>query len=178
MSLYEVTKQTIIFLCSVEDLINTDPWSIISAKIYLTPEAGTFGDYLVELLKVGSSRAGCWGPCCCWFLLFLSMQTLQPLWTTCASVWLLLEQKLLMFKWSFLCFSLWLLPLVLPLGSTEKSLAQSLFLPIKYLYTLIRLPSPRSSLLQVKQYQHPQPVLISGVLQSPHDREPLSWKNS
>lgn len=59
MSLYEVTKQMIIFLCSVEDLINADPWSIISAKICLTPEAVTFGDYLVELLKVGSSRAGC-----------------------------------------------------------------------------------------------------------------------
>jgi len=31
----------------------------------------------------------------------------------------------LMFRWNFLCFSLCPLPLVLPLGTTEKSLAPS-----------------------------------------------------
>lgn len=58
LSLPEVTKQVMIFFCSLEDLISIDLWSIISAKICPTPEMGTSGDYLVGLLKAGSSRGG------------------------------------------------------------------------------------------------------------------------
>ena len=65
LSLHAVTKQIIIFFCSVEDLINTDPWSVISAKICLPPGAETSGDCLVGLLKAQSSRVGCSGPCPC-----------------------------------------------------------------------------------------------------------------
>uniref|UniRef100_A0A8B9QH24 Glycoprotein endo-alpha-1,2-mannosidase n=2 Tax=Apteryx owenii TaxID=8824 RepID=A0A8B9QH24_APTOW len=50
------------------------------------------------------------------------------------------KEVFLMFKWNFLCFSLCPLPLILSLGTTEKSLApSSLDPPIRYLYLLIRI---------------------------------------
>ena len=41
------------------------------------------------------------------------------------SITLRVKKFFLMFSWNFLCFSLCPLPLVLPLGTTEKSLAPS-----------------------------------------------------
>lgn len=46
-----------------------------------------------------------------------------------------------MFGWTFQYFTLWPLPSVLTLGTTQKSLALSSLLSlIRYLYTLIRFP--------------------------------------
>lgn len=139
----------------------------------------------LEIVWLTCSKQAAQGHVLTDFFLFLWMQTPQLLWATSATVWLLLQKKnTFCLSEVFLCFSLCPLPLALPLGSTEKGLAQlSLFLPIKYLYKLIKLPTPRPSLFQVKQYQHPQPVLIPEVVQSLCDREPfyvlsLSWKST
>ena len=76
------------------------------------------------------------------------METSRPLWATCASAWSPSQWKSV--SWcsdrSLLCFSLCALPLVLPLGTTEKSLAlSSLHPPYRWLYTLIRSPQAFSS---------------------------------
>ena len=64
-------------------------------------------------------------------------------------------------------FSLCPLPLVLSLGTTEKSLApSSLHPPFRYSYTLTRSPEP--SLLQAEQPQLFQPFLTGEMLQSLH----------
>ena len=48
---------------------------------------------------------------------------------------------LLVLKWNFLHFCLWLLPLVHPWGTNEQSLSPPpLLLPTSYLYTLVRYP--------------------------------------
>ena len=52
---------------------------------------------------------------------------------------LTLKMCLLMFRWNLLCFNWCPLPLLLPLGTTEKSLALPfLHHPFRHLYTLIR----------------------------------------
>jgi len=85
----------------------------------------------------------------------------------------------LMFRWNFLCFSLCPLPLVLSLGTTEKSLAPSFWHPpLRYLWASLVPSLP--SLLQAKQAQLPQPFLIGEMLQSPHHAHSpvashLSW---
>ena len=56
-------------------------------------------------------------------------------------VTLIVKKCFLMFRQSLLCFSLCPLPLVLSLGSTEKSLTPSSVHPsCRYLYTLMRYP--------------------------------------
>ena len=73
----------------------------------------------------------------------------------------------LMFRGNLLCFSLCPLPLVLPLGTTEKSLVPSfVHPPFSCLCTSMRSPQP--SLLQVKQSRLSQPFLIGEMLQSLH----------
>jgi len=72
----------------------------------------------------------------------------------------------LMFSWNFLCVNLCPLPLVLLLGTTEKSLASSsLHPPLRYLEAFLR---SLHSLLQAEQAQLPQPLLIGEMLQPPH----------
>lgn len=41
-----------------------------------------------------------------------------------------IKNEIVMFKWNFLLFDLYPLPLVLSLGTTEKSLSQSHLLPV------------------------------------------------
>ncbi|PKU46071.1 gamma-aminobutyric acid receptor subunit alpha-4 isoform x1 [Limosa lapponica baueri] len=82
-------------------------------------------------------------------------------------VTLTVEKCFLMFRKNLLCFTLCLLPPVLSLGTTEKSLAlSSLFPPIRYFYTWIRSPDP--SHLLAKQSQLSQPFLVGEMLQSLH----------
>ena len=73
----------------------------------------------------------------------------------------------LMFRWNFLCFSLCPLPLVLSLGSTEKSLAPSSWLTLQIFISIYKVPS-QPSLLQAEQAQLPQPFLVGEILLSPH----------
>lgn len=61
-------------------------------------------------------------------------------------VTLIIKKCFLMLRQNILCFSLCLLPLVLPLGTTEKRLAQSsLDYPFRYLCTMMRLSQAFSS---------------------------------
>jgi len=84
------------------------------------------------------------------------------------SVTIQVKKFFLVFRWNFLCFSLCPLPLVLSLGTTEKSLApSSRHPPSRYLSAFLR------SLLQAKQAQLPQPFLIGEILHYPnHPRSP------
>ncbi|KAK4828311.1 hypothetical protein QYF61_025323 [Mycteria americana] len=60
------------------------------------------------------------------------------------SITLTVKKCFLMLRWNLLGFSMHPLPLVLPLVTTEKSLALSSLLPLfSYLYTLIRSPPSR-----------------------------------
>jgi len=55
------------------------------------------------------------------------------------SVTLTVQKYFMMFRGNFLCFSLGLFPLVLSLGTTEKSLAQPSLQPLfRYIYALMR----------------------------------------
>lgn len=82
----------------------------------------------------GSATSGCPEPCPAGFWVFSQMETPQPFWTTCSSVW-----QWNVFTWNFMCFNLCPLPLVLSVGITEKSPAPpSSFPPIRYLDTLVR----------------------------------------
>lgn len=54
------------------------------------------------------------------------------------SVTLTVKKCFLMYRGNILCFTLCLLPLVLALGTTEKSLGPFLHPPFRYLYMLVR----------------------------------------
>ncbi|NXG57216.1 ENO4 Enolase, partial [Hemiprocne comata] len=74
------------------------------------------------------------------------------------------EQKFfLRFKWNFPCSTLCPLPLVLSLGTTEKSLAPSSL----HIRISPHKVSPQPSLLQAEESQLSQPFLIREMLQSP-----------
>uniref|UniRef100_A0A8C4P7D6 Vacuolar protein sorting-associated protein 13B-like n=1 Tax=Dromaius novaehollandiae TaxID=8790 RepID=A0A8C4P7D6_DRONO len=96
------------------------------------------------------------------------LQTLQPLKTTCASgsTTLTVKKGFPVFRQSFLCFSLCPLPLVLSLGTIEKSLASSFDTPPADIYTHGSGLSPEPSLLQAEQSQLSQPLLIGEMRQS------------
>lgn len=92
------------------------------------------------------------------------MEILWPLWHLCqCSVTLRVKNCLLMFRGNLLIFSLFPLLLVLPMGTTEKSLAP---------FALHSLPAgiylwftPEPSLLHAKQCLVSQPFLIWETLQ-------------
>lgn len=80
------------------------------------------------------------GPCLVMFWMPPRMETPPTsLGNLCqCSVMLTLEKCFLMFRWNFLYFNLYSLPLLLWLGITKTSLSQSpLHSPIRYLFTLI-----------------------------------------
>jgi len=65
----------------------------------------------------------------------------------------------LMFRWNFLCFNLCPLPLVLLLGTTEKSGPILLTPTLKIFIGIYKIPS-QSPLLQAEQAQPSQPFLM------------------
>ena len=79
------------------------------------------------------------------------------------SVTLTVKKCFLMIRGNLLCFSLCPLPLILSLGTVEKSLALfSLYPPFRYLYTLIR--SPLSYLLSRLNGPRSLRVFLKGVV--------------
>ena len=94
----------------------------------------------VILSNSGPPRDSCLGPCPDSFSISPRTKSPQTLWATCASAWSP-SQCFLMIWWKLLCFSLCPLPLILSLGTTERSLApSSLCPPFSHLYTLTRSP--------------------------------------
>lgn len=96
----------------------------------------------------GSARAGCAGLHPDGFWISPRTTTPQPHWATCASVHLPSQLKcFIMFRQDPLRYSLCLMPLVLLLGITEKSLTRScLHPPMRYLFILFILSLRFSSL--------------------------------
>ena len=100
----------------------------------------TSGSYLVQLTCSSTApRADCPGICPDGFWISSRKETPQPLWATCTSAQLPSQQKKSVSWWSdrtcSFVLSLCLLPLVLSLGTAEKSLApSSLCPPFKYVY--------------------------------------------
>lgn len=87
------------------------------------------------LLKAGSARPGCLEHCPVVFWTSPRMETPQPVWVTCATVWPCSKKGFL-----YLC----LLPLIFSLGITEKSVASSslLLLPGTYTFWDVALSLP------------------------------------
>lgn len=66
-----------------------------------------------------SSTAGCSRPCNIKVRVYPGMEFPQPLWATCSHSWLLSPQFSPLSGWSFLCSSWWLLPLLLPVCTSD-----------------------------------------------------------
>lgn len=103
------------------------------------------------LLKAGSARAGGSGTSPDDFGMSPRMGTLPPVWADCQGSVSLTLKCFLMFRTKLLSFSLWPLPLVFSLGTTDRNLALVL-LPFGYFYTLMAFPQTFSS--QTRQPQH------------------------
>lgn len=69
------------------------------------------------------------------------METPQPLWATWFVLTILRAKRIfLSFKWNFLCFKLWSVPLVPPPSTTEKSLAPCALFPASVGVHMGRIP--------------------------------------
>ena len=107
-----------------------------------------------------SPREGLPGPCPDSFWISPRMATLLCWWLVTLTV----RKDFLIFTWNILCFSLCPLPLVLSLGTTEKSLpSPSLHSVLGYLCLLTR---SLLRLLQAEQSQLSVPFLISEIFQT------------
>lgn len=75
---------------------------------------------------------GCLWQCLIDFRIYLQMETSQPLWVTCSSVWPPTQYKkcFILFRFNFTCFSVCPLPLVLAVDTTDESLAHSSSFPL------------------------------------------------
>jgi len=119
--------------------------------------------------QASTPRATCPGPTSKWFLTISKVEgSATSLSNVCqCSVNLTGQNCFLIFIGNLLCFRLGPLPLVLALGTTEKSLALSSFhAPFRYLYTLRR--SPLSLPFSRLNSPSSQPFLIGEMLQSLH----------
>lgn len=99
---------------------------------------------LISLLKAGwLATAGWSGPTSVRFWVAPEVETPQPQWAACNSVWPPSQWKKssLVFKWIFLYFSLYLLPLVLSPILLRRVWLHLLYSPptVRHLYTSIRL---------------------------------------
>lgn len=76
--------------------------------------------YLVHSAAQAGSVTGAYPELCpVGFWVSPQMATPQPLWASCWTT-VTMKKCFIVFRWDFMCFNLCLLPLVLPVGTTEK----------------------------------------------------------
>lgn len=125
-------------------------------------------------VQAGPPNAGCPGPPPDGFWVSPRVETPQSLGNLYqCSITLKVKNCFLLFRGILLCFSLYPLPIVLSLSTTEKSLnASSSQPPFSYLYTLIRFLL--SLLFSKLNTYFSQPFPIGEMLQSLHHLRGLS----